>query len=504
MKKSIFGFLTACSLFHLFIIHTSFASFDTIIKDKTRIMIVITDGGKAADFVGYAENLLKKKLKQLGAAIINPAIMKKVKEDKLLWLAIQNGNASAMAKISTDYGAVVLVRGTLSVDSRQKFAASWEGTASLSLVAIDTRTAEEIVNVNSDPLGSTLHPSPIEDSPLIAKQMAVKKVCDNVLVKTGVLSDATDVTGVKTITFELYDIFKSDSLMTSAIVFSEDGEKLFLAAGSSVAVWGLHEKRLLYKFSTIGSAATALSMSPNNSFLAAGDVKGVIYVWKISDGSQLLRSKTRAGQVTSIAFSPDSATIAIAGSKKKIVLLSLTSGKIFAALKGHRKPISSLAFTPNGKRLISASSDLSVRWWDMNTQKEIKAMSESTDKLLCMALSADGSIVALSTVDVHIDLRRRIRRDFRHIKIRNTATGEEIRTLDGHKKDITALSFHPSKRYLASGSIDDTIRIWDIQKGEMATFFQQNDDIIDLDFSNDGIWFAALSKNRTLSVWKLR
>ncbi len=504
MKKPIALLLVAGFFLHLTVTIAVASSFNSVIKDRTRIMIVVTDAGQAGDFVGYAENLIKKKLKEKGAAIINPEIMKKVKEDKLLWLAIKNGNASAMAKISTDYGAVVIVRGTLSVDSRQKFAASWEGSASLSLVAIDTATAEEIVNVNSDPLGSTLHPAPIEDSPLIAKQMAVKKVCDNILIKTGVLSGATDITGVKTISFNLYDIFWSKFLNPSSIAFSEDSRHVFVAGGTSVEVWGLYEKRLVNTFSTKGRSTTVLAMSPNNTFLAAGDISGGIHVWKLSSGERILKVKSRAGHVTAIAFKPDSSTIAFAGKKKKIHLLSLTSGKEIAALKGHRKPITSLAFTPNGKHLISASNDLSIRWWDMNTLREKKAMSESTDKLLCMSLSKDGSIVALSTVDIHINLQRRIRRDVRHIKIRNTVTGEEIRTLDGHKKDITTLAFHPSKRYLASGSIDDTIRIWDIQKGDMATFFQQNDDVNHVSFSNDGVWFAALSKDKKLTVWKLR
>ena len=66
---------------------------------------------------------------------------------------------------------------------------------------------------------------------------------------------------------------------------------------------------------------------------------------------------------------------------------------------------------------------------------------ESADKLICMTLSLDGSVVALSTVDIHLDLRRgRGRRDVRHIKVRNTVTGEEIRVLEGHKKDVTTLA----------------------------------------------------------------
>jgi WD40 repeat protein len=477
--------------------------FANIIKDKIRIMIVIKDAGNAGDFVGFAENLLKKGFKTKGAAIFNPEMMKKVKEDKLLWQAIQNGSATAMAKITTDYGAVILVRGVLSVDTRQKFAASWEGTASLSLTAVDTKTAEEIFNVNSAPFGTTQNPAPIEDSPLIAKQEAARKVCEDVLVKAGILKGTSDISGVKTIRFELYDVFDLKG-KPSTLAFSTDGKYLFSAIDQTVQKWNLQERRMIDTITTGSGTPLSISVSPDNRKLAVGDSEGYLHIWDMGQHKKTLTLETDAGAISSIAFNPDLGSIAIAGDEENIFILSLITGKVTAELEGHEEPINSLAFTPNGRHIVSASSDLSIRWWDVNTQKEKKALTESTDKLLCMALSDDGELAALSIVDVLIDLMRNRRTDERHIKIRNTVTGEEIRSLDGHEKDITTLDFHPDKRFLASGSIDDTVRIWDIQKGEMVTLLELNEDLISVRFSDDGKWFAALSADNKLAVWKLR
>lgn len=466
-------------------------------------MIIMQDAGNASDFVGYAENLLKKGFKEKGAAIFNPEMMKKVKEDKLLWQAIQNGSATAMAKIATDYGAVILVRGSLSVDTRQKFAASWEGTASLSLTAVDTKTAEEIININSTPFGTTQNPSPIEDSPLIAKQEAVQRVCDDVLVKAGIMKSKSDISGVKTIRFEMYDVFDLDGI-PSTITFSPDGKYLYSALDQTIQKWDIMQKRMIEAI-TIGSGRPlSISISSNNQKLAVGDSEGYLHIWNIGQDKKELDLETNAGAISSIAFNPDLGSIAIAGDEEDIYIVSLINGKVTAQLEGHGEPVNSLAYTPNGQHLVSAGSDLSIRWWDVNTQKEKKALTESTDKLLCMALSEDGGLVALSIVDVLIDLRRNRRTDERHVKIRNTVTGEEVRSLDGHEKDITTLSFHPDKRFLASGSVDKTVRIWDIQKGDMVTRMELNGDLICVRFSNDGKWFAALSADKKLTIWKLR
>jgi len=467
-------------------------------------MVVLKDVGGAEEFLEYAQNALKTGIRQQGGRIINPEIMKKVKADKLLWQAIQDGNASAMAKISTDYGANILFRGSLSVNSMQKFAASWEGTASLSLSAVDTTTAEEVAIVTSDPLGSSLNPAPIEDSPLIAKQMAVKKVTNNVLSKLGVISDEA-LKGTTTIALELYDVFRCKSGSAANLQFSPDGRYLLLAGGRSVEVWGLYEKSVTQEYKIGRGEITAIAMSSDNRILAVGDNRGFVHFWNVGDKQRKHKVRCHSGKVAALSFHPDSHTVASGGADDKIYILNAIEGNEIACLKGHDDAINSVAFTSNGRHLISASNDLTIRWWDVNTTRQKKAIQESADKLICMTLSLDGSVAALSTVDIHIDLRRgRGRRDVRHIKVRDTVTGEEIRVLEGHKKDVTTLSFHPDKRFLASGSVDNTIRIWDVQKGDIVTLMEQKHDIACVDFSDNGQWFAALSRNEHVTVWKLR
>ncbi|RPH88674.1 MAG: WD40 repeat domain-containing protein, partial [Chroococcales cyanobacterium metabat2.561] len=46
------------------------------------------------------------------------------------------------------------------------------------------------------------------------------------------------------------------------------------------------------------------------------------------------------------------------------------------------------------------------------------------------------------------------------IKIWEVATGKQLRTLAGHSNVVWSVVYSPDGRYLASGSWDNTIKIW--------------------------------------------
>jgi len=50
----------------------------------------------------------------------------------------------------------------------------------------------------------------------------------------------------------------------------------------------------------------------------------------------------------------------------------------------------------------------------------------------------------------------------------NAQTGEKLFTLEGHKFDIDGLIFSPDNRFLLTGSVDATIKFWDMKTGELA------------------------------------
>jgi transcription initiation factor TFIID subunit 5 len=40
----------------------------------------------------------------------------------------------------------------------------------------------------------------------------------------------------------------------------------------------------------------------------------------------------------------------------------------------------------------------------------------------------------------------------------------------GHQSDVDVVSWHPNSQYVATGSSDRTVRLWDVSSGERCSF----------------------------------
>ncbi len=79
------------------------------------------------------------------------------------------------------------------------------------------------------------------------------------------------------------------------------------------------------------------------------------------------------------------------------------------------------------------------------------------------------------------------------IEVWNLQTGQRVRSLPGHHHWITALALSPDGRTLASGSLDGSIYLWDVNRGTLqASLFARH--VTTLAFSPDGSTLASGSR----------
>jgi uncharacterized protein (DUF2147 family) len=75
------------------------------------------------------------------------------------------------------------------------------------------------------------------------------------------------------------------------------------------------------------------------------------------------------------------------------------------------------------------------------------------------------------------------------------------KVLTGHEIAITCLSCSPNGTQLASGSYDDTVRLWDTKTGEVQVLAGHEGLVFCLSYSPDGNQLASGSDDKTVRLW---
>ncbi|KAG9235725.1 hypothetical protein BJ875DRAFT_533996 [Amylocarpus encephaloides] len=84
------------------------------------------------------------------------------------------------------------------------------------------------------------------------------------------------------------------------------------------------------------------------------------------------------------------------------------------------------------------------------------------------------------------------------------ATRATLQILEGHASSVTSVAFSPNGKQLASGSSDETVRVWDAGTGATLQILQgHSNSVWIIAFSPNGKHLASGSKDHTVRIWDI-
>ncbi len=280
----------------------------------------------------------------------------------------------------------------------------------------------------------------------------------------------------------------------SAIAISSNGR--YWAAGSEqgeVWVWDEGGQSLHRMWRAHMDRIRTLAFSPDGLSLATGSWDNTVKLWDVTSAS-LLWSDWQGSNLSSVAFAPDGRVLATSGGTDATVhLWDLHTGTLLQTLP-HPYPVSALAWSPDGSLLASGNSDGSIRVWERPwTQQasEVQVLSGHTSWVMGLAFAPDGNLLASGSWDGSV-------------KLWEMPAGRLHFALAGHTDRVNRVAWSDDGHTLASCGRDKTIRLWDVALGKARGVLQGHTlDIFGLSFTSDNRSLLSGSDDGTLRLWEV-
>jgi len=258
-------------------------------------------------------------------------------------------------------------------------------------------------------------------------------------------------------------------------VFNPD-EKLIASSSRdrTARTWNVASGQELRQFGGFRCSVKAVAFSPNGRLLAASGNDGMLKIWDVRTGRELkslvhINSADIDMATYSFVFSRDGKKIYAGNGDGTISEWDVDSGKEAKVWKAHDYSAFKLLFSPD-YRLLASFGDSVVKLWDTSTWREVRSFSMprtagAAPRSSSIAFSNDGKMIAAS--DIGLDPKQNT---YVYVQalVWNVQTGEKLFTIAGHKFDIDGLIFTRDDRFLLTGSVDTTIKFWDMKTGQLS------------------------------------
>ncbi|KAK4200781.1 WD40-repeat-containing domain protein [Triangularia verruculosa] len=321
---------------------------------------------------------------------------------------------------------------------------------------------------------------------------------------------------------------KAHSRWVNSVAFSPNGK--VLASGSmdeTVALWDVATGAELERVNNQSSCVNTAAFSPDGSLIATGSVDQMIRLWSVSNDLEELRMilDGHLGCVNSVRFSPDGRRLVSGSDDMTIKVWDTAAGTELISMNGHTKKVTAATYSLDSRLIVSGSEDMTVRVWDAITGTSVHILTGHRSGVNAVVFSPTGNLLASGSFNddvllwdakdfsLHGELE-----DFDSVLDINSGSlggmpddnncftsNATIASNDkkGHSTPVTFVGFSPQGHFIATGSQDGILKLWDSNGDNRLVLSGHSSRINDVVFSPGSSLIASASADMSLRVWDM-
>ena len=292
-----------------------------------------------------------------------------------------------------------------------------------------------------------------------------------------------------------------------SLIVTTDGEKIISGSGNkNLKAWDFESGNLLHTFNNATGLGHPVVITPDGSRLISNPAGSIMKVWDLESGELLLTLDGGWYGLSSIAITANgNRAIACSASfipyealfgdensdpKDLVQVWDLRKGELILTLAGHQSWVTKVELTPDESKAITSSCDNTIRVWDLDSGNLIHILQGHERDVVDIAISNDGNHLVSGSLD-------------ETLKVWDLESGEMLQTIDGHGDAVDIVSFSPDDTKILSASRDKTIKIWDVSSGKHLHTLEGHQHWIDkMEITREGSLILSHGYE-TIRIWNL-
>ncbi|MDX2246979.1 MAG: hypothetical protein SF052_09405 [Bacteroidia bacterium] len=235
-----------------------------------------------------------------------------------------------------------------------------------------------------------------------------------------------------------------------------DGKIGSVDAFGGVVIMDAENKTLIRTFQARDTELLSAAFSNDGQWLLTGGSDSTARLWKMETGEEQLRLPHK-GVVFSVVFSPDDRSM-LTGCEDSVAYLWDRAGKLLQTFTGHQGEVLTVGFTPQTGQILTGSQDQTARIWDKKG-KLLQVFRDLPKPVSSVAINPSETLLLVSYKDSRVILFDR--------------EGYAISDITEHKGIVNTVIFSPDGKYLATGSDDKYLRVWQDFRLPLADFLKK-------------------------------